>query len=102
MFMFLFYLKKQTNQLLLSKSINLINQYCARLPSDYLTSLTPRWRWHIIPYSSSNSTITDLNISCGIASELKSGILYQCFLRLPINSPLKNEISVGLLFQFSD
>ncbi|CAH8588236.1 unnamed protein product [Heterobilharzia americana] len=63
----------------LSKAINVINQYCARLPSDYITNLAPKW---------TRST-------CGSQKDLQPNgtyNLYQCVLRLPINSSIKATI----------
>lgn len=62
-------------QVNLSTAISLINKYCAKLPSDTFTKLTPIWR----------CCKTDRN---GIS-------LYQYTLRLPLNSPMKHDI-VGL------
>ncbi|XP_075148746.1 endoribonuclease Dcr-1 [Haematobia irritans] len=59
----------------LSNSIALVNKYCAKLPSDTFTKLTPLWR----------CSRTERN---GIT-------MYQYNLRLPINSPLKYDI-IGL------
>ncbi|XP_061400920.1 endoribonuclease Dcr-1 [Musca vetustissima] len=59
----------------LSNSIALVNKYCAKLPSDTFTKLTPLWR---CAYTVRNGTI-----------------MYQYTLRLPINSPLKYDI-IGL------
>lgn len=59
----------------LGNSIALINKYCAKLPSDTFTKLTPLWRC--------SRTVRN-NVT-----------MYQCTLRLPINSPLKYDI-VGL------
>ena len=59
----------------LSNSIVLVNKYCAKLPSDTFTKLTPLWR---------------------CAYTVRNGIkMYQYTIRLPINSPLKYDI-VGL------
>ncbi|KAG8191987.1 hypothetical protein JTE90_002257 [Oedothorax gibbosus] len=52
----------------LSTAIALVNRYCAKLPSDTFTRLTPRWK------------IVEENSS------------FQCVLKLPINSPLKKCI----------
>lgn len=52
-----------------STAIALVNRYCAKLPSDTFTRLTPLW----------NVTQSDGN--------------YKCTLRLPINSPVKQTIS---------
>ncbi|XP_017892073.1 endoribonuclease Dcr-1 [Ceratina calcarata] len=52
-----------------NSAISLVNRYCAKLPSDTFTRLTPEW-------SIDNQTIGD-------------STLYTCSLRLPINSPLK-------------
>ncbi|KNC21436.1 Endoribonuclease Dcr-1 [Lucilia cuprina] len=59
----------------LSNSIALVNKYCAKLPSDTFTKLTPLWR---CAHTKRN------NIT-----------MYQYTIRLPINSPLKYDI-VGL------
>lgn len=56
----------------LSGSIALVNKYCAKLPSDTFTKLTPLWR---------------------CASTYRNGhLLYSYTIRLPINSPLKYDI----------
>ncbi|XP_055380587.1 endoribonuclease Dcr-1 isoform X2 [Condylostylus longicornis] len=59
----------------MSSAIALVNKYCAKLPSDTFTKLTPLWR-------KSKTT-------------RKSHELFQYTIRLPINSPLKFDI-VGL------
>ncbi|XP_042895189.1 endoribonuclease Dicer isoform X2 [Parasteatoda tepidariorum] len=55
----------------LSTAIALVNRYCAKLPSDTFTRLTPKWK-----------IIEDI----GLTSP------FQCVLKLPINSPLKKPI----------
>lgn len=52
----------------LSTAISLVNRYCAKLPSDTFTRLTPLWE----------------------TQETPDGHI--CSLRLPINSPVKNKI----------
>lgn len=64
----------------LSTAVSLINKYCAKLPSDTFTKLTPLWR---IAKTTRNSTD-----------------LYTCTLRLPINSPLKHDIIVRFFFLY--
>lgn len=59
----------------LSTAIALINKYCAKLPSDTFTKLTPIWR------------------CC--KTDRKGIALYQYTLRLPLNSPMKYDI-VGI------
>ncbi|XP_011315268.1 endoribonuclease Dcr-1 [Fopius arisanus] len=56
-----------------NSAISLVNRYCAKLPSDTFTRLTPEWSMR----------------------EVRSieGTMYTCSLRLPINSPLKYVIS---------
>ncbi|XP_043489190.1 endoribonuclease Dcr-1 isoform X2 [Polistes fuscatus] len=56
-----------------NSAISLINRYCAKLPSDTFTRLTPEWL--INPVKQQDSTY------------------YTCSLRLPINSPLKYVIT---------
>lgn len=59
----------------LGTAISLINRYCAKLPSDTFTKLTPIWR---------------------CAQTIRNGVtLYQYTLRLPINSRLKRDILVS-------
>lgn len=59
----------------LSSAITLVNKYCSKLPSDTFTKLTPLWR---------------------TAKIQRNGLeMYQCTLRLPINSPLKYDIVVS-------
>ena len=60
----------------LSKAIGLINRYCAKLPSDTFTRLTPLWRVDRVQ-------VNGLAVPC-----------FKCSLRLPINSPLKEEVEV--------
>lgn len=58
----------------LSSAVALINKYCAKLPSDTFTKLTPLWR---------------------CARTQRNGVdLFQYTIRLPINSPLKQDIFV--------
>ncbi|KAK3931803.1 Endoribonuclease Dcr-1 [Frankliniella fusca] len=57
----------------LSNAIALVNRYCAKLPSDTFTKLTPS-------YSMQQSVADD------------GTKLYSCSLRLPINSPVKQNI----------
>lgn len=59
-------------QVNLSNAIALVNKYCAKLPSDTFTKLTPIWR------------------CC--KTERNGVILYQYTLRLPLNSPMKTDI----------
>ncbi|GFU19604.1 endoribonuclease Dicer [Nephila pilipes] len=58
----------------LSSAIALVNKYCAKLPSDTFTRLTPKWKIR------------------------EENSLFQCILKLPINSPLKRVI-VGPLMK---
>jgi hypothetical protein len=51
-------------------------RYCAKLPSDTFTRLTPEW------------SIETVNIN--------DRVMYTCSLRLPINSPLKYVITVSV------
>ncbi|XP_057322271.1 endoribonuclease Dcr-1 isoform X2 [Microplitis mediator] len=55
-----------------NSAISLINRYCAKLPSDTFTRLTPEW------------SIAEVTID--------NNLKYICSLRLPINSPLKYVI----------
>ncbi|VDN15605.1 unnamed protein product [Dibothriocephalus latus] len=82
-----------------SKAISLINQYCARLPSDFLTSLTPRWRLleakadEIAPTLRKNAQFCEQDANeATVSGHANTATLYQCCLRLPINSPVKKEI----------
>lgn len=59
-------------QVSLSNAISLVNKYCAKLPSDTFTKLTPLWRC-------CKTTRNDV-------------VLYQYVLRLPLNSPIKHDI----------
>lgn len=62
-------------QVTLATSIALLNKYCAKLPSDTFTKLTPIWR---------------------CSKSIRNGKeMFQYSLRLPLNSPMKNDI-VGL------
>ncbi|XP_063986655.1 endoribonuclease Dcr-1 [Diachasmimorpha longicaudata] len=56
-----------------NSAISLVNRYCAKLPSDTFTRLTPEW--------------SVKTLKCNEQT------LYSCSLRLPINSPLKYVIS---------
>lgn len=60
----------------LATAILLINKYCAKLPSDTFTKLTPLWR---------------------CAKTIRNGYEYfQYTVRLPINSPVKQDILVRI------
>lgn len=59
-------------QVNLATAISLVNKYCAKLPSDTFTKLTPIWR------------------CC--KTERKGHAMYQYTLRLPLNSPMKHDI----------
>lgn len=62
-------------QVNLSTAISLVNKYCAKLPSDTFTKLTPIWR---------------------CCKTERNGITHhQYTLRLPLNSPMKHDI-VGI------
>lgn len=66
-------------QVNLATAISLINKYCAKLPSDTFTKLTPIWR---------------------CCKTTRNGIeLFQYTLRLPLNSPMKYDI-VGIPVRF--
>ncbi|XP_003706496.2 endoribonuclease Dcr-1 isoform X1 [Megachile rotundata] len=56
-----------------NSAISLVNRYCAKLPSDTFTRLTPEW------------SIEQIN--------LDNMPMYVCSLRLPINSPVKYAVS---------
>lgn len=59
----------------LSTAIALVNKYCAKLPSDTFTKLTPLWR---------------------CAKTNRKGVeMFQYTIRLPINSPIKQDILVS-------
>ncbi|CAG0914915.1 unnamed protein product [Notodromas monacha] len=58
----------------MSKAVALVNRYCAKLPSDTFTRLTPLWRLEKIQ-------VNGLVHSC-----------FKCSLRLPINCPFKGEV----------
>nr|XP_029717928.1 endoribonuclease Dcr-1 isoform X1 [Aedes albopictus] len=66
---------ENSNSVGLANAIQMINKYCAKLPSDTFTKLTPLWR--------------------GAKTVRNGHELYQCTIRMPINSPLKEDI-VGL------
>lgn len=61
----------------LSNAISIVNRYCAKLPSDTFTKLTPLY------------TINKIVAEDGTP-------LYNCIVRLPINSPVKQSIKVCL------
>uniref|UniRef100_A0A6B2EBS1 ribonuclease III n=1 Tax=Phlebotomus kandelakii TaxID=1109342 RepID=A0A6B2EBS1_9DIPT len=61
----------------LSTAVALVNKYCAKLPSDTFTKLTPIWRYE--------------------KAYRRGEALYKCSLRLPINSPLKCDINGYLM-----
>ncbi|XP_011149855.1 endoribonuclease Dcr-1 [Harpegnathos saltator] len=56
-----------------NSAISLVNRYCAKLPSDTFTRLTPEW------------SIETVNIN--------EVTMYTCSLRLPINSPMKYVVT---------
>ncbi|XP_055947706.1 endoribonuclease Dicer-like [Argiope bruennichi] len=57
----------------MSSAISLVNRYCASLPSDMATKLVPQW------------SIRDIDLD----NNQKE---YECTLRMPINSPLRQTI----------
>ncbi|XP_065199938.1 endoribonuclease Dcr-1 [Planococcus citri] len=57
----------------LDNAVSCINRYCAKLPSDSFTRLTPMWSMKTIVYNKKQMYVTTL--------------------RLPINSPYKKEIT---------
>lgn len=59
-----------------NSAISLVNRYCAKLPSDTFTRLTPEW-----------------SINLHNSSSLAKEAFYTCSLRLPINSPLKYSVT---------
>lgn len=59
----------------LANAIVLVNKYCSKLPSDTFTKLTPLWR-------------------C-MTTKRDGKLFYQYTLRLPINSPVKQDIYVS-------
>jgi endoribonuclease Dicer len=61
-----------TAHVTLANAVSLVNKYCAKLPSDTFTKLTPLWR--------------------GARCTRGDTAMYQCTLRLPINSPIKYDI----------
>ncbi|KAL0276264.1 UNVERIFIED_CONTAM: hypothetical protein PYX00_003870 [Menopon gallinae] len=65
-------MKKNAAYVDLSTAIAHVNRYCAKLPSDTFTCLTPLW-----------------NVK---AVKLYDREMYVCNIRLPINSPVKQEI----------
>uniref|UniRef100_A0A8D8A5Y6 ribonuclease III n=1 Tax=Culex pipiens TaxID=7175 RepID=A0A8D8A5Y6_CULPI len=64
--------EENSNGVGLANAIQMINKYCAKLPSDTFTKLTPLWR-------------------CAKTTR-KGHNLYQYTIRMPINSPLKEDI----------
>ncbi|XP_043480045.1 endoribonuclease Dcr-1 [Leptopilina heterotoma] len=56
-----------------NSAISLVNRYCAKLPSDTFTRLTPEWNMEMV--------------------EIHEKPMYICSLRLPINSPVKYVVS---------
>ncbi|XP_015607218.1 endoribonuclease Dcr-1 isoform X2 [Cephus cinctus] len=56
-----------------NSAISLVNRYCAKLPSDTFTRLTPEWFIDTV--------------------DIDNTIMYICSLRLPINSPVKYVVS---------
>lgn len=57
----------------MSSAISLINRYCSKLPSDMTTKLVPQWSIRVVDPDN-------------IQKE------YECTLRMPINSPLRQTI----------
>lgn len=64
--------KADSVALTLENSISVINKYCAKLPSDTFTKLTPIWETSF--------------------SAVDEKTQYMCRLRLPINSPVKEVV----------
>ncbi|CAE1142787.1 DICER1 [Acanthosepion pharaonis] len=69
--------EKKLCGLIFVDSISIINRYCAKLPSDAFTYLTPK---------------------CSVEqTDFKNHLYYVATLKLPINSPVKKEVKVGEL-----
>lgn len=66
----------------LATAVVLVNKYCAKLPSDTFTKLTPLWR-------------------CS-KTYRENKAYYQYTVRLPINSPVKQDIYVSRIMYKSD
>ncbi|KAL1131353.1 hypothetical protein AAG570_010971 [Ranatra chinensis] len=56
----------------MATAVALVNRYCAKLPSDTFTRLTPLWSVRTVVYNGRP--------------------MYSCTVRLPINSPVKQDI----------
>lgn len=53
-------------------------RYCAKLPSDTFTKLSPIWKIQSVVYESQP--------------------MFVCSIRLPINSPIKHDIHVSIMY----
>ena len=72
--------EENSNGVGLANAIQMINKYCAKLPSDTFTKLTPLWR---------------------CAKTIRNGHdLFQYTIRMPINSPLKEDILVSVFIDW--
>lgn len=71
----------QSNSVLYSGLVFFSLRYCAKLPSDTFTRLTPMWWVERIFYNNQD--------------------MYFCTIRLPINSPVKQDIVVCIFSCFS-
>ncbi|XP_025420848.1 endoribonuclease Dcr-1 isoform X2 [Sipha flava] len=56
----------------MATAIGLVNRYCAKLPSDTFTKLSPIWELQSVVYENQS--------------------MFVCSIRLPINSPIKHDI----------
>lgn len=72
-------------------------RYCAKLPSDCFTRLTPVWRIHTIKRECVEPSVMDKWIQLfqksGVAEKVYFGKAYTCSLQLPINSPLRRTVT---------
>jgi len=58
-------------------NIFIIFRYCAKLPSDTFTKLSPIWKTQSVVYENQP--------------------MFVCSIRLPINSPIKHDIHVSIV-----
>nr|AQX45494.1 Dicer-1 [Artemia franciscana] len=83
-------------------AIHLINRYCAKLPSDVFTRLTAMWtieeKMSDMPSIILNESLESYCLNSTTLIKVKSRYDYlkskevRCRLRLPINSPLRDEV----------
>ncbi|KAM3171757.1 hypothetical protein ACTXT7_015971 [Hymenolepis weldensis] len=80
-----------------SRSIDVINHYCARLPCNFMTRLAPRWNLISRPLVEIMAEFGDSAkiLTCPDANHTDPKVVYRCALQMPSNSPVNQVVRGG-------